>query len=245
MKTLLLGALLFYSQTSLTFEAVSIHRNPDGGMNTQIERLEGGRLRITNASLKTLIRNAYDLQGFQFAGGPKWLDAEMYNIEATTGHPERISEAEFPELLKSLLADRFHLKVHWEPREATVYTLLIDKAGSKIKPSSPGEKPIVDTGRTATTMHITGVAQPISDLTQNLGNRLQRIVIDKTGLAGNYDFAIEWDAQSEAEAGGPSGFTVLPSVFAVLKDKLGLRLEAEKGQVRTLVVDDAEKVPDN
>lgn len=87
-------------------------------------------------------------------------------------------------------------------------------------------------------MHITCVAQPISVLTQNFGNRLERIVTDKTGLTGNYDFAIEWDPQWSAESAGPS-------IFTVLKEKLGLRLETQKGQIETLVVDRAEKPSEN
>lgn len=70
-------------------------------------------------------------------------------------------------------------------------------------------------------MHIKGVAEPVSVLTGNPGNRLGRIVGDKTGLTGNYDFSIEWDPQSDAESAGPS-------LFTVLKEKPGLRLETQK-----------------
>lgn len=221
-----------------TFEVASIRRNMSGSMNTQINRMEGGRLSITNASLKTLIRNAYGLQAFQLGGGPGWLDTDMYDIEAKTGRPEKISEEELPALLRSLLEDRFHLKVHWESRGATVYALLVDKGGLKMKASSRDEVPSVDTGRGASRMHINCVAEPVSVLTQNLANRLGRIVSDKTGLAGNYDFSIEWDSQSDVESAGPS-------LFTVLKEKLGLRLETQKGHMDVLVVDTAEKASDN
>ena len=226
------------AQTSPSFEVASLRPNRGGSLNTQINLMDGGRLSITNASLKTLIRNAYALQAFQFDGGPGWLDTDMYDIEAKTGRPEKISEAQLPALLQSLLADRFHLKVHRESREATVYALLIDKNGLKMKASSGDEVSSADTGRGVNRMHIRGVAQPVSFLTQNLANRLGRVVTDKTGLAGKYDFAIEWDPQSDADSAGPS-------LFTVLKEQLGLRLETQKGHMDVLVIDSAEKASDN
>jgi uncharacterized protein (TIGR03435 family) len=229
---------LLAGQTSASFEVASVRPNRSGSLNTQISLLDGGRLSIRNASLKTLIRNAYALQAFQFDGGPAWLDTDMYDIEAKTGRPEKISEAELPALLQSLMADRFHLKVHWESREATVYALQIDKGGLKMKASSGDETPAVDTGRGVNRMHIKGVAQPLTVLTQNLANRLGRVVTDQTGLSGKYDFSIEWDPQSDAESAGPS-------LFTVLKEQLGLRLETQKGHMDVLVVDSAEKASDN
>jgi len=226
------------AQTPASFEVASVRPDRSGSLNTQINLMEGGRLSITNASLKTLIRNAYGLQAFQFDGGPGWLDTDMYDIEAKTGRAEKITEAQLPALLQTLLADRFHLKVHWESREAAVYALLIDKGGLKMKASSSDEVPSGDTGRGVNRMHIKGVALPVSFLAQNLGNRLGRIVIDKTGLTGKYDFAIEWDPQSDAESTGPS-------LFTVLKEQLGLRLETQKGHMDVLVVDSAEKASDN
>jgi uncharacterized protein (TIGR03435 family) len=221
-----------------SFEVASIHRNLSGSQNTGINILPGGRISVTNATLKTLIRNAYGILSFQLAGETGWIDSEYFNIEAKTGAGEGLSQEQLKPYLQSLLADRFHLRVHWESREATVYALLVDKAGPKLKVSSSDEIPSVDTGREPDKMHITCVAQPISVLTQNLGNRLERIVTDKTGLISNYDFAIEWDPQSGAESAGPS-------LFTVLKEKLGLRLETQKGQIETLVVDRAERPSEN
>jgi uncharacterized protein (TIGR03435 family) len=89
----------------------SIRPNTSGSINIQIA-ISGGRLTVTNGSLKTLIRNAYDILSFQLAGGPRWLDADMFNIVATTGGTEQISTEQLRPLLQSLLADRFQLKVH-------------------------------------------------------------------------------------------------------------------------------------
>jgi uncharacterized protein (TIGR03435 family) len=104
-------------------------------------------LTVTNGSLKTLIRNAYNILSFQLAGGPRWLDADMFNIVATTGGTEQISTEQLRPLLQSLLADRFQLKVHWEKRDAPVYALVLDKEGPKFHESKEAGEPGINTSK--------------------------------------------------------------------------------------------------
>ena len=127
------------------FEVASIHRNRGGSLNTQIDTSGGGRLTITNASLKTLIRNAYGVLSFQLANEPAWLDTEMYDIQATTNSTEKISPESLKILLQNLLAERFALQVHWETREGTVYALLLDKGGPKFHEGSADSRPGMNT----------------------------------------------------------------------------------------------------
>ncbi len=129
------------AQAPQSFEVASIRRNLSGSQNTQINVSDGGRVTITNASLKTLIRNAYGILSFQLAGEPGWIDTEMYDIEARTGSSEKISQEQLKLLLQSLLADRFHLKVHLEMREATVYALYVDKWRAEIQRKRGGRAP--------------------------------------------------------------------------------------------------------
>ena len=77
------------AQSTAAFEVASIRRNVGGGIDTRLD-ISGGRFSATNASLKTLIRNAWNLLSFQLAGGPAWLDSDMYDIVATTGGSEQI-----------------------------------------------------------------------------------------------------------------------------------------------------------
>lgn len=227
-----------HAQSSPSFEVASIRRDLSGSQNTQIQISDGGRLVITNGSLKTLIRNAYGVLSFQLANEPGWLDTEMYDIEAKTGTPEKISDDDLKPLLQSLLADRFHLKVHWETREGTVYALLVDKGGPKFKASSGDLKPGMNTNKGPDKAKMTGTAETMAVLASNLGNQLGRFAVDKTGLTGAYDFTFEWDRQSTADSTGPS-------LFTALKEQLGLRLESQKGQVEMLVIDNAERASEN
>jgi len=225
------------AQPSPAFEAASIHRNPGISLNTGMQ-VSGGELTATNASLKTLIRNAYDILSFQLAGGPRWLDTEMFDIVATTGHPAKISADELQSLLQNLLADRFGLRVHWEARESSVYALVIAKDGPKFKASPTARAPGINTRKGAGQAQMKAVAEPLSILAGNLGNQLGRFVLDKTGLSGVYDWTLEWDPD-------PTAGSALPSLLTAVQEQLGLRLEAQKGPMQTLVIDNAERPSEN
>ena len=212
-----------------SFEAASIKRNDGVSPNTRID-LSGGRVTMTNATLKTLIRNAYDILSFQLTGGPRWLDAEGFDIAATTGSTEKISNEQFRKLLQSLLADRFQLKVHWEKRETSVYALVPAKDGPKLQAGDTAQEPGINTSKSAGRARMKGSNAPLALLASNLGNQLGGIVEDKTGMAGVYDWLLEWDPDPTAES-------TLPSLLAALPQQLGLRLETRKGFMDTLVID--------
>lgn len=225
------------AQSPRAFEVASIRRNLSGSMNTQIN-ISGGRLTVINGSLKTLIRNAWDLQSFQFAGGPAWLDTDMYDIVATTGRDTPISPDEFRLLLRSLVEDRFHLVTHFETRQTSIYALVIAKGGPKLKPDTTHAEPGINTSKNVGAGHMKGTNEPISILAANLGNQLGRIVEDRTGLAGGYDWVLDWDPD-------PSADSKLPSLFTAAEHQLGLRLEPARGPMDVLVIDRAEKPTEN
>ena len=239
---LAVGAILILAcaargQSLPMFEAASIRRNLSREMNTRID-ISGGRLTITNASLKTLIRNAYGILSFQLAGEQRWIDTEMYDIVATTGSGGSISPDRFPLLLQSLLADRFRLMVHWVTREESVYALVSDKNGAKLRESREAREPGINTQKGPGGARMQGTREPLSILASNLGNQLGRIVADKTGMGGVYDWTLEWDPD-------PTPDSNRPSLFVALQEQLGLRLEAQKGPVEILVIDRAERPSEN
>ena len=231
-------ASLARAQAPDRFEVVSIRPNASGGVNTQI-KLNGGRLVVTNGSLKTLIRNAYGLLSFQLAGGPNWLDTDMFDILAETGQRKEISQDQFKLLLQGLLADRFHLKIHLETREEPVYGLLIDKNGSKLTKAAVGETGAgMNTHREPGKVIMKGTGVPISELATNLGNQLGRFVIDRTQLEGHYTFLLEFAPVQAQDSDSPS-------LFSAVREQLGLKLEPQKAPVEVWVIDRAEKPSEN
>lgn len=76
------------------------------------------------------------------------------------------------------------------------------------------------------------------ELATNLANQLGRYVMDRTGLDGKYDFALNWSPDQTADSN-------LPSLFTAIREQAGLRLQSAKGPMPVLVIDHIEKPTDN
>jgi uncharacterized protein (TIGR03435 family) len=198
-------------------------------------------LTARNATLKRLIAEAYGLQLNQVSG-PSWLDQNEYDIDARAGGVG--SGEQMAPLLRTLLAARFGLVEHNEVREMRMYQLVVGKSGPKIHALKDGESPSSQPG-----FHFHGDMRQFADL---LALQLttpapmspsepvraggpQIPVVDKTGLAGIFDFSV--DGRPEL---GTDMFTAWQRV---LRDQLGLGLESRKGYLSILVVDSAAKTP--
>lgn len=208
------------------------------GAGTSFNVFEGGRLRIANEPVKLLIRVAFQIQNAQIAGGPNWLDSDRYDIEATTGSPEKIKPNQMSPLIESLLADRFHLKYHREMRELAVLALVVARNGPKLKAQAEGEASAMNTKGGPGTSQLTGTAVSMDLLAGYVGNRLGRIVLDKTGLSGGYDFTLEWTPDQAPDSSAPS-------LVTALREQLGLRLESQKSPVQVLVIDSIDRPSEN
>lgn len=231
-----------HGQSPQQFEVAVIRFNPVGpSAGTSFNVYEGGRLRITNETVKLLIRAAFQLQDAQIAGGPAWLDSDRYDLEAKTGGPEKLEPGQMGQLLQRLLADRFNLKFHREMRELTSYALVVErnqKNGPKLKPKAEGEGTAMNTHGGPAKSQLVGTGVSMGALASHVGNRLGRIVVDKTGLTESYDFTLEWapDEASDSPA---------PSLVAALREQLGLRLESQNSLVEVLVIDGLQKPTNN
>ena len=199
-------------------------------------------------TLKLLIAAAYDLNPRTISGGPGWIGADHYDILAVTPGELRPNHDEQMAMLRSLLADRFKLAFHREPKVFSIYALEVAKSGPKLKASAAGSddpavvgpgvvypQRIVLPGRNATMGNFVSLLQRAI---------LDRPVVDKTGLTGRYDFDLEW-APDETQFGGDvppaSAAATSPPLFEAIQQELGLRLEATRGPVDALVVDTAER----
>ena len=114
-------------------EPITSKAMAEGGfrLGTQID---GGRVDISFASLADLVRQAYRLKSYQFSG-PDWMSSERYDIHAKL--PEGATKEQVPEMLQSLLAERFKLTFHRESKEHQVYALVVGKNGPKWKEVEP------------------------------------------------------------------------------------------------------------
>jgi uncharacterized protein (TIGR03435 family) len=219
-----------------------------------------------------LIGLAYRVQQFQISGGPGWISSDRFDVE---GKAED-TKAGFDQLrlmLRSLFEDRFKLKVHRETKESPVYALVVGNAGPRIKLSSDQASPDVNGpaplaagpnhGAIRTGVgNLVGNAVTMSRFAAVLSNRLDRLVVDRTNLAGRFDIQLQWapnEAENPYDQGGnklpamiidmngmkvtadPSG----PSIFSAVQEQLGLRLVSAKAPVEVLVIDHVDKPSEN
>jgi len=233
---------------ALKFEIVSIHPAPPDAHGMGISP-RGSRVQIKNATLKFLIQVGWNLQDFSISGGPSWLDARRWDIEAAPGS----EMARIRPMIQNMLADRFGLVVHREAREGRVYDLVASKPG-RLKEAGPGQSQF-----TAGLASMTARGMGMGQLAETLSSLLRLPVIDKTGLTGIYDFDLAW-TPDETEA-LPAKPDVDPferqaalaaaadnsrcSLYAELQDKLGLKLQSGKGPVSGIVVDSAHLPTEN
>jgi uncharacterized protein (TIGR03435 family) len=213
-------------------------------------------VKIVNLPLVMAVRWGFDLQDDRIFGLPGWAKTARFDIEAKVSPEEapKLKEMKLDqrrEMLLSLLQDRFGLKYHHEGRELPLYDLVVAKGGVKMtasKPDAPGSE---GHGQRMLMMghgHLESKGTGTADLARALSQELGRTVVDKTGLTGNFDYKLDWtpdDAPSAmttvaSAAPGDSAAapdTAGPSLFTAVQEQLGLKLEATKGPVDVVVID--------
>jgi uncharacterized protein (TIGR03435 family) len=241
----MLAAAVAYSQTQPSFEVASIKPSTTNEPGYFKFNVGTDRFRGTNMSLKDWIKNAWAVTDFEMTGAPEWISSENYDIDAKAERPIR-SVDEGYQMLKSLLQNRFSLKVHREMKEMPMYSLVVAKNGVKMKPSDD------QTGTTGGVKEVrygrvVGEAVPLSTVAGILTGLAGRRVLNKTGLMDRYDV----DLRYTPELGQP-GATPEPtdspdaqSLFGALQSQLGLKLESTRGPVEVLIVDHVERLSAN
>lgn len=217
-------------------------------------------------TVSSLIRAAYgNLVSLSMDDGvtglPDWAKTERFEVQgkmsdaqaaafAKLGKNEQNEQREV--MLRALLADRFQLKVHREPKQVPDYELVVAKGGLKIKESetNPDSTPDKDqalwkpgnltmTGEGQATARAMGMEEFASFFAVQGPMGVGRLVEDKTGLTGKYSFTLRWTPYSgtESDAAGDS----TPSIFTALQEQLGLKLQPGTRTIDTVVVDHVER----
>jgi uncharacterized protein (TIGR03435 family) len=245
---------------SVVFEVAAIKLNQSGSGGSD-SGMSNGRFSAKNVSLKSIMEHeAFSIPESRILGGPKWLSSTRFDVEAkmddaAADHLQTLSKSArrltTETMFQQLLAERFHLVVHWETRDLAVYALMVAKKGPKLQPTKES------TGSSSTSSHTTrsgsqftarGVtmAQLADALTQESSRELGRDVVDQTEITGRYDVSLEWTRDNVASVDGaaPSGDSG-PSIFTAIQEQLGLKLESAKAPVQVLVIDRAEMPSEN
>jgi bla regulator protein BlaR1 len=217
-----------------------------------------------NTTLQALIQEAYGVQANQIVAAPAWIKTAEYDLEiepkADKPDPDGLSidpsleqsRTRNQRVLQAVLADRFNLKLHPETRELSTYALVVADDGPKLQPAKPaGSYPDPVTGPpggllnksfrmlnhgSQNGMEARGIAA--SDLASLLSRQLGSMVVDKTGLPGNYDFTLNWKSDgSVGDFNVPVSDASASSLLTAIQEQLGLKLEPQKGAIEVLVID--------
>ena len=256
-------------QTPLAFEVVSVKPSDPaargGGFGTS-----PGQFVTRNMAVNGLIVMAYGVAGYQVVGGPAW--PERFDIIAKM--PEgTYTEAQQSEMLRSLLADRFKLKVHRETRELPIYALAVAKKDSKPGPElrPPGRDCAAIRAKRATAgnppprtaaemlecrslssngpggrVSFQAQSMTMSDFATAMRRYTTRPIFDRTELSGEFDIELKFLPEtSGAGPADPQADTDVPSIFTAMQDQLGLKLEGARAPISVLVIDAIERPTEN
>jgi len=257
------------------FEVASVRQNTADDGKVMIGIQPGGRFGAVNVPLWDLIRQAYAVQRTQIVGAPDWTETTRFDIVAKAegdipraGPGAPIGPLNF--MLQDLLEDRFKLRAHRETREMPIYALVPARsdrqlgaglrvstvdcaamrgrggpAGSPPGPPPPGQRPLCGMRMGPHEVAASGVL--LVQLTQVLSQLTQRIVIDRTGLTGNFDIDLSFTPERMPQGPMPPGVTLPPidpngpSLFTAVQEQLGLKLESDRAPVEVLVIDHVER----
>jgi len=217
-----------------TFDAVSIKRNRTTDVASDTNTTPG-RLSLVNATMLSVVLRAFGVLRPQVVGAPDWLASERYDVLSVTGDGTALTDESRRAYLQNLLVERCGLTFHRETREVRVYSLVPSKTGHKlVTHAGPGEysmrvQPAGD-GR----LRLRGTRGNIPRLVEILTGQLGELVLDRTGLSGEYDFTLEWAPNANDGAAGAS-------LFTAVVEQLGLRLESGKRPMEAIVIDRIER----
>jgi uncharacterized protein (TIGR03435 family) len=163
--------------------------------------------------------------------GPAWLDTEKFDIAAT--FPPETSRERVREMVQELLAERFGLKTHRESKKLKAYALTVGKKGPILNKSAERD----DGAFIYHEGHVDVRAFSIASFADRLSGpvfKLDRPVVDMTGIKGTFDFSLDWARDTDLRPGA--------SIFTALQEQLGLKLEARQVTVKILIVDHVDRV---
>lgn len=185
-------------------------------------------------------------------GGPAWIELERYSISARVEGGASQGMMRGP-MMQAVLEDRFQLKIRRDTREVPVYSLTVAQGGAKLPRFQEGscnpidftlfppvvpENPCPSLGSSeGPNVTVNTQGRTVSEFARIFLARLNRPVIDNTGLTGKFNFHLVY-APEDADGAAAD-------LFTALQQQLGLKLEKARGPGEGLVIDRVERPAEN
>jgi uncharacterized protein (TIGR03435 family) len=228
------------------FEVASVKPSTEQDRVIGMFTYPGGRVTAANYTLKMLIHEAYAIEDYKILGCPHWAETERYNLEAKPAASSTLSQwvpanfktppnAEMRRMLQTLLAERFQLKLHREPKKEAIYALVVARGGPRLsEPKDTAQQPFV----VFLPHGLRGQNATMDLLVDRLATILGRPVLNRTGVRGTFDFLIDYPADDP-------GTDVEGRLLSALPEQVGLKFETQPGTVEVVVIDHAQKLSAN
>ena len=237
---------LVLGQATPKFELASIKRNTTVEPAFTMGFMPGGQFRAVGMDVRTLIAIAYQtnqhLFPSQILNGPGWIATDAWDINAKVSDDlsKAMSVSLRAALLRSLLEDRFKLKLHHEIREVQQYELV--KARPDGAPGPQLRRSTVNCNVDVTRCETRALPGQLTSTNMTSGglaaflasNVVRTVVTDKSGLIGGFELMLEWAPES-------AGASDKSSIFTALQDQLGLKLNPVRGPTDVVVIDRVER----
>ena len=230
---------------SPTFDVASVKPSPPSNndrIDINLGTYSHGVVTLTNTTLSECLQFAYDLVSEDQIDGPDWIRDRSLRVDIIAKTSPDTPREQALLMTQTLLAERFRMQLHREPKPVRHLELTVGKKGPKMpvwQEDVPDRPNTYNRGRLFydhRSMHTFAVL---------LSRQLKQPVIDLTGLTGFYNVRLEWASDDPAIAAAPASddATPLPDIYQAVEEQLGLHLEAKKTPIEIIVIDRADKVP--
>ena len=252
-----------------TFDSVSLRQSATGGRGALIRIEPSGRLIMTRVPLRQIIHFAFGVQEsvarFTIVGGPQALLSREFDIIAVS--PPVASQTQIPLMVRALLAQRFRLRTSTEDRQVPVYALTaahVGQVGLRLRrsvhnckayvaarragpslatPQDTSGRPLCTGGydfAAPGTVTVRGAGE-LSDLLGLTQGFLDRLVVDRTKLTGNFEWAVTFSRTPLT----PASDAPAPAIFTAFEEQLGLKLQPTRIPVPVMVIESVETPADD
>jgi uncharacterized protein (TIGR03435 family) len=222
------------------FDVASVKSNKSGDIAINLSQFGQGQYRVANIPLLTIIGQAFGRASWdEIVGGPEWIKTDRWDIVARS---ESADAPVFPKV-RTLLEQRFKLVTHLEMRTMPIYALVDGPGKRRVQPTTAdcgSARPSPCTFRTGAGL-LTGRGVPMAIIVNMLAAAVQRPVDNRTDLQGRYDVDLHWAVDVPSTGDAPPVGSDAPSIFTVVQEQLGLKLESTRGPVEVLVIDRVER----
>jgi len=259
----LCGAVSAQDAAPPAFTASPMRPTPDPTNRSTRQTPTG--LQMNGGTIRQIWLLAYPSEGVDPIGAPDWFFTDRFDL--TVRFESAPTNEQRQTAMRQIFAEQLKLKAHYETRDTPTYNLVLAQPDGRLnsnvrridvdcntlinslrEASRRGEKvslpPPAQNGAPGCDMKLGNGSmisggQSMAQLAAFFRNVAGRLIVDKTGLVGYYEFSIEWGPGGAPAPDAPAD--PRPTIFTALQEQIGLKLEPATAPVQVVVIDHIER----